>query len=82
MGIDIRIPIGLLFSIFGLMLSAFGLFGDRGIYTKSLDMNINFWWGVVMVLFGFLMLALSYFGRVATSHREVDDSSATAGNDS
>jgi hypothetical protein len=77
MGIDIRIPIGILFSIFGILLSAFGMLGDRGIYAKSLNININLWWGIVMMLFGFLMLGLAYYGR-AVRTKEAEESNAEA----
>lgn len=62
MGLDIRLPIGLMFSILGLMLVLFGLFGDKTIYQHSLGININLWWGLVMLVFGAVMLA---FGRRA-----------------
>jgi len=78
MGIDIRIPIGILFSIFGIMLTVFGVLGDRGIYARSLGININLWWGIVMLLFGFLMLALAYYGRAAIGKETGDESSAKA----
>lgn len=55
MGLDIRLPIGLLFSIFGLLLVVFGAFGDKTIYQRSLGVNINLWWGIVMLLFGIVM---------------------------
>jgi len=44
MGLDIRLPIGLLFSIFGVLLIAYGALGDKSIYARSLDVNINLWW--------------------------------------
>jgi hypothetical protein len=78
MGIDIRIPIGILFSIFGIMLTAFGVLGDRSIYAKSLNININFWWGIVMVLFGFLMLGLAYFGRSGVTKEQGNESTVKA----
>jgi hypothetical protein len=49
MGLDIRLPIGLMFSILGLLLTGFGLFGDKTIYQKALGININLWWGLVML---------------------------------
>lgn len=58
MGLDIRLPIGLMFSILGLMLAIFGLVGDKTIYKHSLGININLWWGLVMLVFGLVMLAL------------------------
>ena len=60
--VDIRIPIGLMFSILGLMISVYGLItmSDSEIYRKSLGININILMGVVMLVFGLVML---YFAR-------------------
>ena len=58
MGLDIRKPIGLLFSAFGALLIAFGLLSNRAIYARSLDINVNLWWGLVMLAFGAIMLWL------------------------
>jgi hypothetical protein len=69
MGLDIRIPIGLMFSILGLLLTAFGIVGDKTIYRRALGINVNLWWGIVMLGFGLLMLLL---GRRATRAREND----------
>jgi hypothetical protein len=62
MGLDIRLPIGFLFTIFGVLLIAFGALSDRAIYARSLGININLEWGVVMLLFGALMLFLGRRG--------------------
>jgi multisubunit Na+/H+ antiporter MnhG subunit len=56
MNFDLRLPIGLLFSIFGLILGAFGLVSNPEIYQRSLGINVNLWWGSFMLLFGVLML--------------------------
>ncbi|MEW5978618.1 MAG: hypothetical protein AB1898_22705 [Acidobacteriota bacterium] len=56
MGLDIRIPIGLMFVLLGLLLSVFGLFSDPALYQRSLNINVNLGWGVVLVAFGLLML--------------------------
>ena len=56
MNFDLRLPIGLLFSIFGLILGAFGLVSNQEIYQRSLGINVNLWWGSFMLLFGVLML--------------------------
>jgi len=61
MGFDIRIPIGALFSALGLLLSVYGAI-TRGspIYAlHSLGLNVNLWWGLVMLLFGVGMLSLT-----------------------
>lgn len=59
MGIDIRIPIGLMFGIVGILLAAYGLFGDQSIYQRSLDINVNLVWGSVLVVFSAFLL---FFG--------------------
>jgi arginine exporter protein ArgO len=76
MGLDIRIPIGILFAIFGALLITFGVLGDHTIYAKSLNININLWWGIVMLLFGGAMLLLSgYSGRRQRKSDEKNESS-------
>jgi len=62
MGLDIRLPIGLMFSILGLLLIVFGLVGDKAIYHRALNINVNLWWGVVMLVFGLVMLFLGRRG--------------------
>jgi hypothetical protein len=64
MGLDIRWPIGLMFSLIGLMLVIYGAAtgGDADMYKHSLDMNINLIWGVVLVVFGGWMLAMAWSG--------------------
>lgn len=58
MRLDIRLPIGLMFFIFGSILAAFGLVSDKGIYDKSLGVNINLWWGLALLAFGSFMLIM------------------------
>jgi hypothetical protein len=60
MGLDIRLPIGFLFSLIGVLLIAFGALSDKAIYQRSLGVNINLWWGLALLLFGILMLALGW----------------------
>ena len=60
MGLDIKIPIGLMFSIFGIILTIFGLVTNGNeMYEQSLGHNINLWSGIFMIVFGGFMLALS-----------------------
>jgi uncharacterized membrane protein len=56
MGLDIRIPLGLMFLVTGALMAVYGLF-TRGsaIYDKSLDININLIWGGLMLVFGLVM---------------------------
>lgn len=67
MTLDLRLPIGLLFFIIGSMLVLFGLWSDKAIYARSLDINVNVLWGLVMVVFGSVM---SWFGRRAMSRTQ------------
>lgn len=64
MGIDIRLPLGMMFSLIGLLLVVAGLVMDKESYTRSLGINVNLWWGLVLVVFGVVMFA---FGRRGTS---------------
>lgn len=59
MNLDIRFPIGLMFAMVGAIIGVFGLLSDPGIYKRSLGININLWWGLVMFAFGVVMLLLA-----------------------
>jgi hypothetical protein len=59
MSLDLRLPIGLLFSLLGVLLLVYGLVSDPGLYQASLGVNVNTWWGLVMAAFGGLMLGLA-----------------------
>jgi hypothetical protein len=61
MGLDIKLPIGLMFTILGLLLAAYGLAtgGNTELYERSLGININLWTGLSMLLIGVLMLLTS-----------------------
>jgi len=61
MGLDIRWPIGLMFSLVGLLMTVYGFLtrADAELYRRSLDININLIWGVVLLVFGGLMLFLA-----------------------
>ena len=59
--VDIRIPIGLMFSILGVLISVFGFvtMSDSGMYQRSLGINVNLVMGMVMLCFGLVMLYLA-----------------------
>jgi len=63
MNFDVRVPIGLMFSVFGVMLVAWGLVSDEALYQRSMGVNVNLWWGLVMLAFGAVMLGLAWRGR-------------------
>jgi protein-S-isoprenylcysteine O-methyltransferase Ste14 len=64
MGLDLRWPIGLMFTLVGAMLVIFGLStrGDAELYKRSLDININLNWGVLLLIFGVIMLFFAWRG--------------------
>ncbi len=62
MKLDLRFPIGLLFSVFGLILTVYGIVSDKTIYQKSLGMDVNLWWGLVCLAFGLGMLSFAVRG--------------------
>jgi hypothetical protein len=59
MGLDLRYPIGILFSAIALVLIVYGLVSDPAIYAHSLGINVNLGWGCVLLVFGVAMLAAS-----------------------
>ena len=59
--VDIRIPIGLMFSILGVLITIFGFMtmSDPEMYQRSLNINVNLIMGILMLVFGLLMLFFS-----------------------
>ena len=60
MGLDIRIPLGLVFLITGGIMAAYGLMtrGDAAMYARSLGINLNLAWGLGMFVFGLIMFVV------------------------
>ncbi|MCS7026999.1 MAG: hypothetical protein NZV14_19565 [Bryobacteraceae bacterium] len=56
MGLDLRLPIGLIFVVYGILLAAFGLLSDASLYRRSLGVNINLIWGCVLLVIGLFFL--------------------------
>ena len=61
MGLDIRWPIGLMFTFIGVLLIGFGAANSAD--SLRLDMNINLIWGIVLLVFGVLMLIGAVRGK-------------------
>ena len=57
MGLDLRYPVGLMFSLVGALLTVYGLFtgSNAELYKRSLGININLRWGIVLLVFGLAM---------------------------
>jgi drug/metabolite transporter (DMT)-like permease len=64
MGLDIRWPIGLMFSFVGLLLTVYGFVtrDNAELYRRSLGINIDLWWGILLLVFGAIMLAFARRG--------------------
>ena len=75
MGLDIRWPIGLMFSLLGAMLSIYGLVtgSNPDLYKHSLDINVNLYWGLVLLVFGGWMLLMAWRGAKAPPEKEEHD---------
>lgn len=56
--LDIRIPIGLLFTLLGVLLTVYGFMtrDEADLYVKSFQQNVNLWSGLLMLVFGGVML--------------------------
>ena len=67
MGLDIRLPIGGMFATVGVLLVVYGFLtgGDAAMYERATGVNINLWWGLAMLAFGLVMLALGRRGAKA-----------------
>ncbi|MBI3679643.1 MAG: hypothetical protein HY235_04540 [Acidobacteria bacterium] len=65
MGLDLRLPIGLLLAVIGLLLAGFGLASGGDIYRRSLGINVNLWWGGVLLAVGIILLISARRNRSA-----------------
>ena len=72
MQLDIRLPIGLMFAVLGALLTGFGLVADQAVFQRSLGINVNLWWGLVMLIFGVVMFLL---GRRGTATARLTEES-------
>lgn len=67
-GVDIRIPMGLMFTIIGAVIAIFGAVTNKDpMYAHSMDVNINLWWGLIMAAFGLVMLLLAWLASGASN---------------
>lgn len=64
-GLDVRLPIGGLFTVLGAIIGGYGLAtaGDVERYARSVSVNVNAWWGGAMLVFGLLFLWLGARSR-------------------
>ena len=76
MRLDVRWPIGGMFTILGLIITLYGAFSNPAIYERSLGINVNLWWGLVLLVFGLAMLWFAY-RAYRESKPKVTDSTST-----
>jgi hypothetical protein len=63
---DARISMGMMFTLVGTILTAFGLVtrDNAAVYVNSLGIDVNLWWGLALLVFGVVVLALGRRGQV------------------
>jgi hypothetical protein len=63
---DPRISLGMLFTLIGTVLTAFGVAtrSNADMYAKSLGIDANLWWGLVLLVFGIAALVLGRRGQI------------------
>ncbi len=61
MGLDIRWPIGIIFTLYGVVLIVFGALTNPAIFDeRSMGINIDVWWGLAMLAFGLFMGGMAF----------------------
>jgi hypothetical protein len=79
MSLDPRMPIGLMFTLTGVLLTVLGL-ASRGaaIYAICRGVDVNLCWGLVLLTFGLILLFLGSRGqKQIESQRQLADSTPT-----
>ena len=84
MGLDIRFPIGMMFTLIGLLLATSGFLtkADTAMYQCSLGININLVWGVALFLFGAGMLLAALLAKARAETEAASKALETAGKNS
>jgi hypothetical protein len=72
MKLDLRVPLGMLFTLVGTILGAYGLStrNNPDMYVKSLGIDMNLWWGIALLVFGIVSLALGRRGQMKIEKAE------------
>jgi len=61
MQLDVRVPMGWLFLVLGLILLGYGLIPNEAMYAKhSLGENVNLHWGAIFAAFGGITLLIAH----------------------
>jgi hypothetical protein len=73
MNLDLRIPVGMMFSMAGAVLTAFGLATRNRpeLYARSLSIDSNLWWGLVVLVFGIVVLSMGRRGQAEIEQKKL-----------
>jgi hypothetical protein len=61
--LDLKLPIGWLLSAYGVLLGIYGLVTKKELYEKSLGLNLNFAWGILMIVIGGCFLLTAFLKK-------------------
>jgi prolipoprotein diacylglyceryltransferase len=75
---DIRLLIGSLFVLYGLMLTVSGFFTSNKELKKAADININLWLGIGMLIVGLLFLLWRRLNPTVVAQPESTEESTEA----
>ena len=61
--LDLKLPIGWLLSAYGVLLTVYGLVTKKEMYAISLGINVNLFWGLLMLAVGGGFLLTAFLKR-------------------
>jgi hypothetical protein len=67
MGLDIRLPIGLMFTVIGMLLTGYGAIADKAIFSRSLGINVDLIWGAALLAFGLIFVVAGRRGTISVA---------------
>ncbi len=80
--LDVRLPIGWLFLVLGVMLAAYGYANPPAesllLGQVSLPLNLDVPWGILMALFGLAMVSLAQMDKLKVLEKELQEAKATS----
>jgi|GEM_PF-425492 len=84
--LDVRLPIGWLFLVLGVMLAAYGYANPPAesllLGQVSLPLNLDVPWGILMALFGLAMVSLAQMDKLKVLERQLQESKIASQADS
>ena len=84
--LDVRLPIGWLFLVLGVMLAAYGYANPPAesllLGQVSLPLNLDVPWGILMALFGLAMVSLAQMDKLKVLEKQLQESKIASQADS